>query len=290
MIGSVPSPADVSRRVLARDVAVLVLAVVVGFGCSAATDDGPMSPAPSDDPGPTTAPVSPTAPVPSTVPTPEAEVPGPVLLVPGYGGSREPLQLLADSLRTQGRIVTVVRLAGNGRGDLNDQADVLDAAAQRALLRHAASSVDVVGYSAGGVIARLWVRDHGGGDIARRIVTLGSPHHGTYLPGFDGGFCPKTCQQLAPGSGFMTKLELGDETPKGPRWVSIWTRDDKIVTPPSSARLQGAVNFSVQRVCGDVTVAHRDLPRTPEVIGLVGFELRVDDPVVPGRAACKILR
>ena len=45
--------------------------------------------------------------------------------------------------------------------------------------RTGTDSVDVVGYSAGGVIARLFVRDDGGDSVVRRVLTLGSPHHGT---------------------------------------------------------------------------------------------------------------
>jgi triacylglycerol esterase/lipase EstA (alpha/beta hydrolase family) len=106
---------------------------------------------------------------------------GPVLLVPGYGGSRSALDVLGGALRQAGRDVTVVRLAGDGTGDLREQAQVLDEAVRHALDRTGAPSVDLVGYSAGGVTVRLWMRDFRGGDVTRRILTLGSPHHGTEL-------------------------------------------------------------------------------------------------------------
>src|SRR4051794_4672732 len=112
-------------------------------------------------------------------PVPDAAKPGTVLLVPGYGGAVSSLQPLATALRAAGRTVEVVALPDGGTGDLNRQADALDAAAARAL--RDAPSVDVVGYSAGGVVVRLWVQRHDGVHKARRIVTLGSPHHGAQI-------------------------------------------------------------------------------------------------------------
>ena len=47
---------------------------------------------------------------------------GPVLLVPGYGGATAALDVLADALRQSGRDATVVALAGDGTGDLREQA------------------------------------------------------------------------------------------------------------------------------------------------------------------------
>jgi alpha-beta hydrolase superfamily lysophospholipase len=52
--------------------------------------------------------------------------PGDVLLVPGYGGSMTALDVLAARIRSAGRAVTVVPLAGDGTGDLQVQANVLN--------------------------------------------------------------------------------------------------------------------------------------------------------------------
>jgi pimeloyl-ACP methyl ester carboxylesterase len=215
--------------------------------------------------------------------------PGPVLLVPGYGGSTASLQPLADRLAAEGRDATVVAVPGNGTGDLGGSADVLDEAVDAALERTGANSVDVVGYSAGGVVARLWAAD-GGADVARRIVTLGSPHHGTTLADLAGSLspdqCPEACRQLATGSSLLTHLNAGDETPEGPAWVSIWTTQDETVTPPESARLQGALELPVQSVCADARVAHGDLPRDPLVQAMVLEQLGVAAPAALGPDDC----
>lgn len=218
--------------------------------------------------------------------------PGPVLLVPGYGGSTIALEALAATLRDQGRDVTVVALAGDGTGDLRDQTHVLDAAARAATLRTGAESVDVVGYSAGGVVARLWVRDHDGDALARRVVTLGSPHHGTSVAAIAADVtpdsCPVGCRQLAPDSDLLRQLNAGDETPDGPVFVSVWTTADRVVTPPASARLDGALDVRVQSVCPRSRVGHGELPIDPQVQAIVLAVLSVDVPTVP--TACSTVR
>ncbi|MDF2966461.1 MAG: lipase class 2 [Nocardioidaceae bacterium] len=206
---------------------------------------------------------------------------GPILLVPGYGGNGGSLTDLAVGLRAGGRDVEIVDLGGDGRGDLDEQAQALAAAVTAALERTGAPSVDVVGYSAGGVVARLWVRSHGGAEQARRVVTLGSPHHGTDLAEVAGGTlgCPIACQQLATDSELLNRLNAGDETPEGPVFVSVWTADDETVTPPESAELDGALNIGVQSICAGAEVSHGDLPDAPVVRSLVELALAADEPV-----------
>jgi triacylglycerol lipase len=210
----------------------------------------------------------------------------PVLLVPGYGGGTAGLEVMASALRREGRDVTVVQLAGDGTGDLRRQAAVL----QQAVRRTGSSSVDVVGYSAGGVTVRLWLRAYDGGSVARRIVTLGSPQHGTDLAALAHdlapGQCPVACRQLATDSDLLRELNSDDETPVGPAWVSIWSTDDAISTPPETASLDGALDFSVQQVCPEARVSHGQLPVSPVVIAMVESQLRRTPPAVPGRQLC----
>lgn len=219
------------------------------------------------------------------------DVQGPVLLVPGYGGSTVALDVLAATLRDAGREALVVPTGGSGTGDLLEQARVLDEAARAALAASGAPSVDVVGYSAGGVVARLWADELNGNTVARRIVTLASPHHGTSLAGLAGDLapdsCPAACRQLAPDSDLLRALNAGDETPEGPRWVALWTTDDKTVVPPDSGSLDGALAFAVQEVCPGLRVAHADVPRTPAVMAMVTLLLGRETPVVPASELCE---
>jgi triacylglycerol lipase len=196
---------------------------------------------------------------------------GPVLLVPGYGGSTGSLDALAARIRATGRAAMVLHLPGNGTGSLVTDASVLNAAVSSALHR-GAPSVDVIGYSAGGVVTLIWARQDDGTAKARHVVTLGSPFHGTRLAagaeGFVPGACPVACQQLAPGSSLLTSLNVGD--PAGlPPWLSLWTTDDTTVTPPDSADLPGAISVPVQSLCPAAQISHSQLPTSGVVTAIV---------------------
>jgi triacylglycerol lipase len=219
---------------------------------------------------------------------PAQDRPGPVLLVPGYGGQTGSLSVLAARIRATGRRASVVHLPGNGTGSLITDAGVLNAAVERAL-RDGASSVDVIGYSAGGVVALVWAREDNGSHQARRVVTLGSPFHGTRLAadaaGVLPGACPAACQQLVPGSSLLAQLDH-TAVPGRPRWLSLWTTDDEVVMPPDSARLAGAINVPVQSVCPGHVVSHTHLPTDPVVISLV-LQAIGPGPISPqGPAGC----
>ena len=223
-----------------------------------------------------------------------AEVPpGPVVLVPGYGGGTDGLDALAVRLRAAGHTVTVLQLVGDGTGDLQTQAVKLKATVD-GLVSAGATSVDVVGYSAGGVVTRIWAGELGGAAVARRIVLLGSPNHGTALAGLGvalgSSLCSLACQQLAPDSALLKRLDADRDAPAGPQWVSIWTTTDQVVTPPESARLAGASGLTVQSVCADDQVEHGQLPTDPAVQGLVVRALAATPWTVPGPADCASLR
>ncbi len=222
---------------------------------------------------------------------PDQSDPGPVILVPGYGGNTASLTALADRLTATGRTARVLSLPGNGTGDLNTQVRALDDAVHAALSQGAAS-VDVVGYSAGGVVVRLWVAQDGGAHEARRVVTLGSPLHGARIAAVGAnlvpGACPLACQQLAPGSALLRQL---DATPLPARlpWLSVWSEDDQTVTPPDSARLPGAINVALQQICPTEQVAHAQLPTDPLVTGLVLMALGSGPINAPTPGQCQSL-
>ncbi|TXR57468.1 esterase/lipase family protein [Quadrisphaera setariae] len=261
------------RRRLAIALMALVVVLVVAAGAVLLRGAGPSAGGAEDDDARGSGAASSAGPA-------DQAVQGTVLLVPGYGGSTSGLQVLAGALERAGRQVRVVSAAGDGTGDLAEQATAVQAAAQAALAG-GAPSVDVVGYSAGGVVTRLWLAGDGADEPVRRVVTLGSPHQGTDLARFAAvnapQDCPLACQQLEPGSSLLRSLP---ETPgDGVRWTSVWSAADQVVVPPADASsLRGAVDVELQQVCSASRVDHGGLVRDALAVGVVDAAL--DGPVL----------
>lgn len=260
------------RRALAAVASLLVLALAGAVAAAVATRGGGTT-APGGRPA---------------AGRPPQGKPGPVVLVPGYGGSTSALNVLARRIRAQGRPATVLRLPGSGTGSLVPDAALLNTAVTR-YLRAGAPSVDVVGYSAGGVVALIWARRDGGAARARRVITLGAPFHGTGLAtdaqALLPGACPAACRQLVPGSPLLASLDVS--SPAGlPRWLSLWTTGDQVVTPPDSAVIPGAIDVSVQSVCPSEQVSHSQLPTDPAVQAMVLQALGKKPLTRPAASAC----
>lgn len=104
--------------------------------------------------------------------------------------------------------------------------------------------VDIVAHSRGGLAARDYIRTLGGGRRVAHLVTLGTPHHGTWTS----RGCPECgCRETRPGSAYLRRLNRGDETPGPTRYTSISSRQDGVVSP-RSAWLEGARNIEMRGV------------------------------------------
>ena len=228
---------------------------------------------------------------PEAQPTPERVVP--VVLVHGYDGTPASFDDLAGRLRAGGRQVVVVQLPDRGTGDIEVSAGVV----ARAVDGTGASKVDLVGYSAGGIVVRAYLGEPGVAARARHVVLLGAPNHGAQLASLaallGSRLCSGACAQLVPGSALLARLNQlvrGNEFPAGPDVTSIWTAADQTVTPPTSAVLAGARNVRVQDVCADSEVDHGGLVRDPLALGLALRALSGSLERQPGPSDCAVLR
>lgn len=175
---------------------------------------------------------------------------------------------------------------GEGQGDLAGYGQTVQSNI-RDLAEQGGGSVHLVGFSAGGVIARLALS--GAPDLpVGRIVTLGSPHYGTTLASVGAALapseCPTACQQLARDSELLSGLPVaGSED----RWLAVYSPSDSVVRPIESAILEGATALDIEAYCSpsERDVEHGDLPATPGISEVIS-EFFGEGKVPPAGTGC----
>lgn len=97
----------------------------------------------------------------------------------------------------------------------------------------------LVCHSMGGLVARSWLRDMRAGHRIAHLVTLGSPHRGTWL----GRFSRRpNGVQMRLQSGWLQQLEADEESLPQPPRTCWYSNCDNIVFPAATATLPGADN------------------------------------------------
>lgn len=123
-------------------------------------------------------------------------------------------------------------------GSIDDCVPLLDAAIRRITIATGQPPV-LVCHSMGGLVARAWLARANDDTRVARVVTLGSPHRGTWLARFGHS---ENAAQLRLGSEWLARLAASED----PRWYRLFTcfhsQCDNIVFPPSTATLPGADN------------------------------------------------
>ena len=111
-----------------------------------------------------------------------------------------------------------------------------------------APKVVIVAHSMGGLVARAWLRKHGAARVAR-VITLGTPHHGTCLASFGVG---RNAQQMRRAgcpdgseSDWLRTLAAGESAATRALLTSIYTHHDNIISPQTSSFLAGAHNIAM---------------------------------------------
>ena len=103
----------------------------------------------------------------------------------------------------------------------------------------------LVCHSMGGLAARAWLRASGGYARVHHVITIGTPHHGTWLARFSR---VANGQQMRIDCDWQRQLE-SDLPPQQRALFTCWYSNcDNIVFPVSSATLPGADNRLLQGV------------------------------------------
>jgi triacylglycerol lipase len=174
----------------------------------------------------------------------------PILLIHGFGSNASTFSELQPWLRLHGR--TVVALSLPGQDNRVNAQYIKDQIAALGWRR-----VDLVMHSMGGLSGRYMIKSLGGVALVQAYVSLGTPQYGVNAACL---FEETESGQMCPSGSFLTELNSGDDTPDGPAWATIYSRNDRAV-PYARSRLDGgACHFEVSGL------SHVGLLHSPAVI------------------------
>ncbi|MES2150172.1 MAG: alpha/beta fold hydrolase [Pseudomonadota bacterium] len=169
----------------------------------------------------------------------------PVLLLHGYGcnsGYWAHLTPLLEAARISHATLDLEPLMAG----IDDYVPLVQRAALALCEASGAPRVTIVAHSMGGLVARAWLRVHGSARAAR-VITLGTPHHGTSLAQFGPGRNAAQMQRAsgaAPESAWLRALAASETAATRALITSLYTHHDNIVSPQSSGALEGARNVA----------------------------------------------
>lgn len=146
-------------------------------------------------------------------------------------------------------------------GSIDDYVALVEAAVSRASVP-GAGRPQLVCHSMGGLAARAWLASAAGNrSRVDRVITIGSPHRGTWLANFSR---LKNGRQMRPHGPWLDDLQRREYAQAGADafrgFVCWYTHTDNIVFPASTATLPGADNRHVPGA------GHVDLAFHPRVM------------------------
>ncbi len=104
-----------------------------------------------------------------------------------------------------------------------------------------AANLTLVAHSMGGLVCRAYLRRYGGASI-ERLVTMGTPHHGTFHAYLASG---PNGAQMRPGNRWLETLTA---TVIDVPFVSIYSVHDTIIAPQDSSVMPGAENIKLSAI------------------------------------------
>ena len=135
-------------------------------------------------------------------------------------------------------------------GDIEGYADTIERAVRRVETVTGLAPI-VVAHSMGGVAARAWLRTREGHatshghEHAARVITIGTPHRGTWLAGLA---LSSNAKQMRTGGAWMAALQAAETPDHAAMFTSWWSDCDQIVFPPPTAVLAGSESHQVRGV------------------------------------------
>ncbi len=126
-------------------------------------------------------------------------------------------------------------------GSIDNYVAVIDQAVRR-LEEITGRAPVLVAHSMGGLAVRAWMSAAADDSRVHRVITIGTPHHGTWLARFGQ---TTNGRQMRIRSAWLNRLALGEPKERFAKFTCCYSHCDNIVFPTSTATLPGAANLHV---------------------------------------------
>lgn len=186
----------------------------------------------------------------------------PIVFIHGFFCNRALWRPAARWFAGRGHVIDSVNLEPV-YGSIDQYPVIIDAAVRRLCDRTGQTRVALVCHSMGGLAARAYARDFGLERVAR-VVTLGTPHRGTFLARFGHG---KNVAQMRLESRWLAELARTESSEHRARFTIVLSHHDNIVSPQAAQRIPDA------RVIETYAKGHVRLALDPDIWQIVADEL-----------------
>lgn len=126
-------------------------------------------------------------------------------------------------------------------GSIDNYVAVIDRAVQRLEAATGQAPV-VVAHSMGGLATRAWLEALAADSRVHRVITIGTPHHGTWLARFGQ---TTNARQMRIGSPWLRALAEREPAARFAKFTCCYSHCDNIVFPASTATMPGAHNLHI---------------------------------------------
>jgi predicted alpha/beta hydrolase family esterase len=165
---------------------------------------------------------------------------GPVLLLQhGYVNNGAVWFFTARALEAKGyRVFTIDQPVF---ASIDTMSEHLAARIDAVLAATAATQLTLVAHSMGGLVCRAFLRNHDGSKV-KQLITLGTPHHGTFHALLASG---PNGTQMRLGNPWLAAL---NQTPVTVPFTSVYSLHDTIIAPQDSSMMPEATNVELHAI------------------------------------------
>ena len=194
---------------------------------------------------------------------------GHLILLHGLWNNSKIFNPLIQKIENKGLKIHVPEFPHDyGRVDLFSLSRLLDEYISRNLGEN--KKINLLGFSMGGLIARIWLQKMNGASKTSRFISVGSPHKGTFLAQVVPNYLLAGIAQMKRKSSLIEELNYDFSSLNNVECISFFCPWDLMVVPGWQATLPLGVKTSIP------VAFHRELITSPMAIEILVDSILTD--------------